>query len=518
MRIRTFSDPVLRRKASPIKRVNAAIRRLARSMVETMRECRGVGLAAPQVGELSRLVVVDVGEGLHVLVNPRVTRASGETVEWEGCLSFPGLLAQVKRAEKVSVEALDLEGRPAWVEAEGFFARALQHEIDHLDGVVILDRALAVEAIPPEGTAQVEPVRTTPRPGAVARGGAGPESAPEPGPEPGGAEAAPAPGRAAVRPLKVAFLGTPDFAVPALEAILTAGHSVVGVVTQPDRPAGRGAKRPRPSAVKECALSHGLPVWQGTAGEARSSLATVLAGWGAEAAVVVAYGIILPPDALRAPRLGCYNLHASLLPAYRGAAPIQRAMMDGRRVTGVTVIRMDEGVDTGDIIAQREVPVGEEDTFGTLHDRLARVGAALVVHSLELLASGRAVPRPQPAAGASAAPRLGPADEVIDWNRRAEELSWQVRALNPVPGAHTLFRDRRIKVWRAEAEGAVLPTDAPPGARPGVVVSLRDGFPVVAAGHGALTLRLLQPAGGSRMTGPEFVNGYHIEVGDRFGA
>ncbi len=507
MIIRTFGDPVLRRKAAPVDRPGASIRRLARRMLEVMREAKGVGLAAPQVGVLRRLAVVDIGEGPLILVNPRITASSGSEVDWEGCLSFPGLLAEIERARNVSVEALDLEGERVWVEAEGFLARVLQHEIDHLDGIVILDRARAVRRVPDE-----EEDEEDGREG----NGEGPGSAEEAGPGSWPRTA---------HPLKVAFMGTPDFAVPTLRALVEAGHRVVGVVTRPDRPAGRGGRRMRPPPVKRAAAELGLQVWQGGAREVRTGLADVLAAWGADIGVVVAFGVILPSQVLRTPRLGCVNLHASLLPDYRGAAPIQRALMDGRRVTGVTVIQMDEGVDTGGIIAQQKVPIADDDTAGTLHDRLAVAGAGLVLHALELLAAGRAEPRPQPAGRSVPAPRIGPEDEVIDWEKTAVSIERQVRALDPAPGAHTVFRGRRVKVWRVQTAGGPEEGgpagDGPAGGtgrpEPGSVVGFADGCPVVAAGSGAVVLQVLQPAGGSRMSGSDFVNGYRVGLGDRFG-
>lgn len=505
MRIRTFGDPVLRQVASPVKHVGPSTRRLAAQMVATMRRNKGVGLAAPQVGVASRVVVVDVGEGLHVLVNPKVTAASGATSDWEGCLSFPGLLAEIERAETVTVEHLGLDGRSAWMQGQGYLARALQHEIDHLDGVVILDRAKSVERIEPADV----PDRASAEEGFTSDGGI---EGPSPG-DTGEPEDQPV-----SHPLRVAFLGTPDFARPTLEALMAAGHNVVGVVTQPDRPAGRGGKLGGPSAVKRTALAFGLPVWQGTASEARASLAAVLRNWRAEVGVVVAYGVILPPDVLRAPRLGLINLHASLLPDYRGSSPIQRAIMDGRSVSGVTVIKMDEGVDTGDILAQREVRLTEDETGGSLHDRLAPVGATLILHALCLMAEGRTAPRPQPRTGGLPAPRLGPNDEVIDWRKPAEAIARQVRALVPVPGAHTVLAGRRIKVWQVEVRRApeTARLELPRNPRPGEVVDLDGDAPVVATGKGDLVLRTVQPAGRSRMSGGDFVNGYRVEVGDQF--
>ncbi len=502
MYIRTFDDPVLRATAAPIRRISASVRRLASQMAETMKEYRGVGLAAPQVGVLSRLVVVDVGDGIHVLANPRVISSEGSSVDWEGCLSFPGLLAQVERAAKVTVEATDLSGKTIWVEGQDYFARALQHEIDHLDGIVILDRATAVEKIPPAETTEVEPREEA---------GPAPEGEFTPAPE---GESAPA-----RRSLRVAFLGTPSFAVPTLEAILRAGYQVVGVATQPDRPAGRGGKATRPPAVKEAALEHGLPLWQGDRDEARSSLGRLIRVWGADVAVVVAYGVLLPREVLAAPRLGCINLHASLLPDYRGAAPIQRALMDGRTITGVSVIQMDEGMDTGDILAQREIEISSDDTAGSLHDRLSTIGADLVVHVLDLLARGSAAPRPQPGGPRPTAPRLTPEDEVVDWNRSAQDIALKVRALDPTPGAHTVFRGERVKLWKVEpAPGPAGRTPAGRApVRPGEVVSAGEEGLVVATGRGLLTLGLVQPAGRARMSGSAFVNGYRVKPGELFG-
>ncbi len=516
MRIHTFGDPVLRRPAAPVKRIGAGTRHLAAQMLATMRRSKGVGLACPQVGVSSRMIVVDVGGDLRVLVNPKVATASGSAVDWEGCLSFPGLLAEVERAETIEAEGHGLDGRPVWIPAEGFLARVLQHEIDHLDGIVILDRARAIERIEASSPAEVAP---------GSGDGAGPETdahgrgpvADTRGRQPETGEAL-AEDEPALHPLRVAFMGTPDFARPTLEALMAAGHSVVGVVTQPDRPAGRGGKLVGVSAVKRTALAFGLPIWQGAAKEARRSLASVIRGWGAEVGVVVAYGVILPREVLASPRLGCINLHASLLPDYRGAAPIPRAILDGRGLSGVTVIKMDEGVDTGDILAQREVRLDEDETAGSLHDRLASVGASLVVHVVELLASGRAAPRRQPVECATPAPRLGREDEIVDWRKPAEVLVRQVRALSPAPGAHTTLGGRRIKVWSAEVwePATTEPVLTPGEPSPGEIVALDAGSPVVATGRGNLVLRVVQPAGGSRMPGSDFVNGYRVKPGDRF--
>jgi len=230
----------------------------------------------------------------------------------------------------------------------------------------------------------------------------------------------------------------------------------------------------------------------------------------------VAYGVILPPEVLTRPRLGCLNLHASLLPDYRGPAPIQRALMDGCTVTGVTVIRMDEGVDTGDIVAQREVPIAPDEDAGGLHDRLAVIGAELVLEALDLLATGKAAPRPQPPGRFRPAPRLGPADEVIDWRRPAADIALQIRAMAPVPGVYTVFNGRRVKILRAEVLDAVADSVREVRRAPGRVIGFDAGAPVVAAGDKALALRVVQPAGGQRMSGADFVNGYRVRAGESF--
>src|SRR5262245_45059255 len=233
--------------------------------------------------------------------------------------------------------------------------------------------------------------------------------------------------------LRLAFMGTPDFAVPALHALAEAGHEVAVVYTQPPREAGRGQK-PRPSSVHAAALERAIPV-RTPASLKGAPEQTAFADLDLDAAVVVAYGLLLPKAILAAPRLGCLNIHASLLPRWRGAAPIQRALMAGDAETGITIMQMDEGLDTGPMLLQERLPIGPADDFGTLHDELAAAGARLVLRTLAALAVGQAVARPQPADGVTYAAKLTRTDELLDWRRPALDLARQVRALSPRPGA-----------------------------------------------------------------------------------
>ena len=303
-------------------------------------------------------------------------------------------------------------------------------------------------------------------------------------------------------------MGSPEFAVPSLEA-LQARHRVVGVVTQPDRPAGRGS-RLRPPPVKAFAHEHGLPVIQPE--DLRTAEAVErLGGWGPEVIVVVAFGQILPPPVLTLPPYGCLNVHASLLPRWRGAAPVPAAILAGDDTTGVTVMRMDEGLDTGPILAQLEEPIRADDTARSLLGRLAVLGAELLLQVLPLYEKGHLVPRPQPTEGVTVAPQLRKEDGRLDWTRRAIELDRQVRAMNPWPGAFTTWRGQRLNVLRASP----LP-DWQGTERPGMVLPMGAGA-AVATGEGALQLREVQRAGRKAMAAEAFLCGQQDCVGSVLG-
>ena len=308
--------------------------------------------------------------------------------------------------------------------------------------------------------------------------------------------------------LRVAFAGTPAFALPPLRALL-ATHEVTGVLTQPDRPAGRG-RQLEASPVKQEALRAGLPVLQperlrGDTAALQATLAQ-LRSWRADVMVVVAYGLILPPAILDMPRLGCLNIHASLLPRWRGAAPIARAILAGDEQTGVSIMRMDAGLDTGPVLLEQAVPIGPETTAGQLHDELAEVGARLIVEALAHWSTGHAHLRPQPLHGITHAAKLSRAESHIDWNASAVEIDRRIRAFNPWPGAETLEQGEVLKLLRSRLPAQV---DVPVGAAaapPGTVLGLQGDALAVSCGAGILHVLELQRAGRRAVSARDYFN------------
>lgn len=320
--------------------------------------------------------------------------------------------------------------------------------------------------------------------------------------------------------LKVAFAGTPEFAAVALQALLAAGFEVPLVLTQPDRPAGRGMKL-QASPVKQLALKHGIPVAQpmslrldGKYPEDAAAARAALLAAGADLLVVAAYGLILPQWTLELPRLGCLNIHASLLPRWRGAAPIHRAIEAGDPETGITIMQMDQGLDTGDMLLVEKLAIRPDDSTGTLHDWLAGLGGRLIVEALELAACGGLSATPQPAEGVSYAHKIEKAEALLDWSLDAQTLARRVRAFNPFPGAVTSWQGESLKVWSAVAEG-----DQPASAEfPAGSVRSADADGVrVQAGIGLLRLTELQRAGGKRLPVADFLRGVALAAGDRLG-
>jgi methionyl-tRNA formyltransferase len=310
--------------------------------------------------------------------------------------------------------------------------------------------------------------------------------------------------------MRVGFAGTPAFAATALRAILDAGFAVPLVLTQPDRAKGRGL-RVEPSPVKALAVAQGLNVLQPASLKSADARAGIV-GIPLDVLVVAAYGLILPPAILDWPRFGCVNIHASLLPRWRGAAPIQRALLAGDAETGVTIMQMDPGLDTGPMLDVARVPIAAHETTGTLHDKLAAAGATAIVGVLRRLARGeRPVATPQPTDGATYAAKIDRADAWIDWRLPAVAVARRVRAFDPVPGATTSLAGEPLKLWRAEAT-----VEAAGGAEPGTVVSASPAGIVVACGEGTLSVAEVQPAGGRRMSAASLVTGRRIARGDRF--
>ena len=299
--------------------------------------------------------------------------------------------------------------------------------------------------------------------------------------------------------MRVAYAGTPEFAVPALRALLGSPHSVVGVLTQPDRPKGRG-RQVAPSPVKVAALEHGLPVSQPQTLRDESSRAD-LVRWHPDVLVVVAYGLILPQAVLDLPRMGCVNIHASLLPRWRGAAPIQRAVLEGDPETGVTIMLMDAGLDTGPILLQEAVAIAPTDTAASLHDSLAKQGARALLAALEGLAGGSLTPHPQPSEGVSYAAKINKSEALLDWTRSAAEIVRKVRAFNPWPIAETQLEGEQLRIYAASVASApATPT------RPGTIAVTREGHVTVSCGFGAVTLEEVQRPGRRPISGRDFAN------------
>jgi methionyl-tRNA formyltransferase len=317
---------------------------------------------------------------------------------------------------------------------------------------------------------------------------------------------------------RIVFFGTPEFAVPTLAALAAAGRTPVAAVTQPARPAGRGGQVAEPP-VARWALAHGIPVLQPERVRAPGSLAA-LGELAPDVAVVVAFGQIFPPDLLALPPLGCVNLHASLLPRYRGAAPIQAAIAAGERTTGVTTMRMEAGLDSGPILLQEELPIGPRETAGELGARLAALGARLTVETLARLARGELAARPQDGALATYAPRLTRASGEADWSLPATALFDRLRAYTPWPGMASALRGKPVKiVWGEPLDGGAGPGDAAAGgAAPGTVLAVGDGRLAVACGGGtAFGVERLQRPGRPPRAAADFANGERLRPGERFG-
>lgn len=315
--------------------------------------------------------------------------------------------------------------------------------------------------------------------------------------------------------MKLIFAGTPAFARVALERLLAAGFDVPLVLTQPDRPAGRGMKL-QASPVKALALERGIAVSQprslrldGKYPEDAMAARVAIDAAQADVMVVAAYGLILPRWVLDTPRLGCLNIHASLLPRWRGAAPIHRAIEAGDADTGITIMQMDDGLDTGDMLLHERIAIRDSDTTDTLHDRLAVLGGRLIVEALEMAACGGLHAEPQPQEGVTYAHKIEKAEAAIDWTQPAAAIARRVRAFDPFPGAHTTHAGETIKVWAAEA--------LPGNGRAGEVLAVEPEGITVACGEGALRLKVLQRAGGKRLPAADFLRGFALAPGEVLG-
>jgi methionyl-tRNA formyltransferase len=314
--------------------------------------------------------------------------------------------------------------------------------------------------------------------------------------------------------MKIIFAGTPEFAVSALAALHAAGHTISLVLTQPDRPAGRGMQL-HPSPVKQFALAHAIPVAQPTslrldgkyAEEAQAAHA-LLKATEHDVMVVAAYGLILPQSVLQIPRLGCINIHGSLLPRWRGAAPIHRAIEIGDKQTGITIMQMDEGLDTGAMLLSETAEIYADDTTGLLHDRLANMGGRLIVDAMRALESGKLLATPQPEIGVTYAAKISKQEAVLNFQDGAEVLERKVRAFNPFPAASAEILGITLKIWHAQYLDVT--------GEPGQILSVADDGVTVACGRGALVLKELQKPGGKRLPAAEFLKGFPMKSGQRF--
>ena len=309
--------------------------------------------------------------------------------------------------------------------------------------------------------------------------------------------------------MKVVFMGTPDFAVGTLEALIEAGHEVIGVVTQPDKPKGRG-KTLMATPVKEVALKHQIPVYQPKKVR-EAGFTETLGRLAPDVIVVAAFGQIITKEILDIPRFGCINVHASLLPAYRGAAPIQWAVINGEKESGVTIMQMDEGLDTGDMIDKVVVPLAEDETGGSLFDKLSQAGARLCVKVLKDLEEGNAVREKQPEESTTPyASMISKKMGEIDWNRSAKSIEQLIRGLDPWPSAYTKLQGKTLKLWKAEAQKENVPEGVP-----GEVIKVeRDTF-CIQTGDGILKIEEVQLEGKKRMDTAAFLRGFHLSQGER---
>lgn len=305
--------------------------------------------------------------------------------------------------------------------------------------------------------------------------------------------------------MKVIFMGTPDFAVGTLEAIIEAGHEVTLVVTQPDKPKGRG-KAMQFTPVKECAVAHNIPVFQPTKIREPECVAE-LRKYEADIIIVVAFGQILTTEILEMPKYGCFNVHASLLPKYRGAAPIQRVIIDGEKESGVTIQQMNEGIDTGDMLLKVTVPIEEKETGGSYHDKLSAAGAKLCVEAMKQAEAGTLRPEKQDDSLSCYAKMLDKKLGEIDWSKEAAVIERLVRGLNPWPSAYSHLHGKTLKIWSADV------LDKQYEAQPGQVAEVTKDAVIIQTGKGALAVKELQLEGKKRMAAGDFLRGYQVEIG-----
>ena len=502
--IREQGEEILRKKSKPVRQMTTKLQTMIDDMFETMYETNGVGLAAPQIGVLKRMFVVDANWNHPlVFVNPEILEVKGEQTGEEGCLSVPGKHAIVIRPSYVRIRAFDKYMKEFEYEAEGFEARAILHEYDHLEGILYVDKAVSEIkdvseklTVDPDAAASLQdgeyeeteddfPVMTKE------------EIAEE------------------IRRMdpKIIFMGTPDFAAASLQKLIDRGYNISLVVTQPDRPQGRSGK-PIPSEVKLLAVSNGIPVFQ-PEDLLHEEAVERIRKENADLIVVAAFGQLLPVEVLEAAEFGCINVHGSLLPAYRGASPIQKAILDGQRVTGITIMYMSEGLDEGDIITQKKVLIAPDETAGSLFDKMAAVGASLLADTIPLVLTGQATIVEQDEEEATIADRMTKDDGLLDWTWSTEKLERYVRGLDPWPGAFTYTGGRRVRILKsaipdmdsriASGLDELFSGEEAPG-----TLREKDRRIFVKTGDDLLEILLLQPEGKKAVKAADFLRGNEL--------
>ena len=473
-------DPILNKVCRPVTTFDDRLATLLDDMHETMIAADGVGLAGPQVGMLRRLFVVwdttdapeEIPEDYEYkfidFVNPEILAVSEEEeTAYEGCLSFPGHNGAVTRPAAVKVRAQDRHGEWFELEAENLLGRCIQHENDHLDGITIMQSSEYFYEDTEEGK------KSCPR-------------------------------SERKQVMRILFMGTPDIAAECLKALYAAGHDICAVYTRRDKPVGRKQVLTAPP-VKEVALAHGTPVFQprtlrdGSEDENIRALAP-------ELIVVVAYGCILPKSVLEAPKYGCINLHVSLLPKYRGSAPVQWAVLNGDAETGVSIMQMDEGLDTGDVLCCEKIAIDPEETSGQLFDRVTAVGARVLCEVVPAIAAGTLKPQPQDHENACLAPMLNKEMAEFRLTESAAHIHNWVRGMNPWPGAWFVTSGgKKLKVMECRAVEAH-------GEAPGTVLATKPL--TVSCGEGAVQLLNVVPEGKKPMDGTAFAAGQRLKTGD----
>lgn len=420
-KVRVIYDPILRSPVKPVTVFDDELKKLSEEMFLVMHKNIGMGLAANQLGVDQDLLVIEYRPikdneadedkeggkpiGPIVLCNAKVIKTSQitETMN-EGCLSLPGLELPVNRPSGVVVEAMDLTGKPVTIKAKGLLARILQHEVDHLDGILFTDRASGLKNL---------------------KNYAG---------------------------IKIVFFGSDNFSVPIFQYLVDSGLNVIAVVTETDKPAGRGNQLTI-TPIKTVATEAGIAVVQP---ETKTEIVEILHQLKPDLIVLASYGKILPEEALVIPTYGALNVHPSLLPKYRGATPVQSVILAGEKITGVTIMKMNAGVDTGEIVSQTTTKIENNETFLTLRDRLSAIGSQLLIKTLPAYLSGQANLKLQ-GTDSTTTKKLTKEMGEIDWTQSTEAIDRQIRALNPWPGTYTKLKDKRLKIIDAEIrEGKLI--------------------------------------------------------------